>query len=57
MIDLRDKESKMVDFNVEVFERSKGGSAECRRLRGQGKVPSVIYGHNQPSLNVAVDAL
>ena len=47
----------MNDFDVEVVERAKGGSAECRRLRTQGLIPAVIYGHNQASLQVAVNGL
>ncbi len=36
--------------------RQKAGSNEARRLRREGKLPAVVYGHGQPSMPIAVNA-
>jgi len=40
-------------LNVEM--RQQGGTSVAGRLRGQGKIPAVIYGHTNPTA-IAVDA-
>lgn len=35
-------------FKIAVTERTKLGSAESRRLRRQGIVPGILYGHERP---------
>jgi large subunit ribosomal protein L25 len=40
-------------LTAEVGRRS--GSADARRLRAQGKIPAVVYGHGMDPLSVSVD--
>jgi large subunit ribosomal protein L25 len=44
------------DPKVVAQTRSKLGSAECRRLRSQGRIPANIYGHGEAAEAVAVPA-
>jgi large subunit ribosomal protein L25 len=39
-----------------VEKRNETGSARNRRLRRDGKIPAVLYGHGQENLNLALDA-
>jgi large subunit ribosomal protein L25 len=39
-------------FHVSVREQT--GSRNMQRLRRSGKVPAVLYGHGQPSVNLAI---
>jgi len=41
---------------LEVEKREKLGSRYCRRLRAEGKLPAVVYGHKQEPLAIALDA-
>ncbi len=41
---------------LQAETREAGGTRAARRLRRQGKVPAVIYGHGQSPENVAVSA-
>jgi large subunit ribosomal protein L25 len=41
---------------LEVESRQAAGKGAARRLRAQGKVPAVIYGHGQETVSVSVDA-
>ena len=36
--------------------REKSGSHESIRLRKEGKLPAVVYGHQQASVSISVDA-
>ncbi len=40
---------------IEVKARERTGSRYCRRLRAQGRLPGVIYGHKREPLAVSVD--
>ena len=40
---------------LEAQERQARGSSEARRLRKQGKLPAIIYGHGEAPQNIAVD--
>jgi large subunit ribosomal protein L25 len=39
-----------------VAKRISGGKGPARRLRAEGKVPGVVYGHGKENVNVALDA-
>lgn len=39
--------------SLEVFARAATGSRESRRLRRQGMVPAVLYGHGEKSIDLA----
>ena len=39
-----------------VEKRNETGSARNRRLRRDGKIPAVLYGHGQENLNLSLDA-
>jgi large subunit ribosomal protein L25 len=41
---------------LEATPRTASGSREARRLRKQGKLPAILYGHKQEPEAVAVDA-
>jgi len=45
--------------SLQVQVRQSGGKHRARRMRKDGKVPAVLYGHGQESvsLSVATDAL
>lgn len=46
----------MADTNVLQAEiRTRAGTAEARRLRRQGRLPAVLYGHNQPTVHLSLD--
>ena len=36
--------------------RQKAGSNQARRLRREGKLPAVVYGHGKEPLSIAVNA-
>lgn len=40
---------------IQVMPREKVGSIYARRLRSQGRLPAVIYGHKQDPVSVSVD--
>ena len=40
---------------LEAEARQARGTGEARRLRKQGKLPAIIYGHGEPPQNIAVD--
>jgi len=46
------KGQKIVELNAEL--RNTVGSRACRRLRKQGVIPGVIYGHKQPNVLITV---
>jgi len=37
-------------------KRDQVGSRHCQRLRAQGKLPAVLYGHKKGSVNLSLDA-
>jgi large subunit ribosomal protein L25 len=39
-----------------VEKRNETGSARNRRLRREGRIPAVLYGHGQENLNLSLDA-
>jgi large subunit ribosomal protein L25 len=41
---------------LKVESRTGSGTRSAEKLRKQGKVPGIIYGHKQPNLQVAVSA-
>ncbi|MFM7740461.1 MAG: 50S ribosomal protein L25, partial [Planctomycetota bacterium] len=41
---------------LKVEKRNETGSARNRRLRREGKIPAVLYGHGQENLNLCLDA-
>ena len=41
---------------IQVNKRDRTGSAYARRLRRQGRLPAVIYGHKRDPVHVSVDA-
>lgn len=45
----------MAKFSLTCNKRSETGSAACRRLRRQGVVPGVVYGHGQEPVPVSVE--
>jgi large subunit ribosomal protein L25 len=44
-----------VRFELEAEDRESFGRSGCRRLRGGGKVPAVVYGAGQTPRSVALD--
>ncbi len=41
---------------LKAVSRQGAGRREARKLRSQGKVPGIIYGHKEPPVNFACDA-
>ncbi len=41
---------------IEAQIRTKLGTNECRRLRKAGKLPAVVYGHQQDPVHISFDA-
>ena len=41
--------------NLTVEKREETGTLRIRRLRKAGKIPAVLYGHGQESLNLSID--
>jgi large subunit ribosomal protein L25 len=46
----------MADIALVLETRTDRGSAASRRLRTEGKIPAVVYGHGDTPLSVTVDA-
>jgi large subunit ribosomal protein L25 len=46
----------MADIALVLETRTERGSASSRRLRTEGKIPAVVYGHGDVPLSVTVDA-
>lgn len=44
------------EVNIKAGKREKTGSSEARRLRRQGKIPAVVYGHGKAATPLTVDA-
>ena len=44
----------MASSKLKVSTREQVGSAVCRRLRTQGQIPGIVYGHGQEPLAVSV---
>ncbi len=40
---------------VEASTRTKNGTAESRRLRRDGKIPAVVYGHGEETVSIAAE--
>jgi large subunit ribosomal protein L25 len=40
-----------------VHSRTETGSRAAAKLRKTGKIPAVVYGHNEPTVKIAVDAV
>ena len=47
----------MEAFKLAAQPRTEIGSQACRRLRRQGLVPAILYGHQEKPLSLQVDAL
>jgi large subunit ribosomal protein L25 len=45
----------MTDINLIAHTGRSTGSSASRRLRAEGQVPAVLYGHGMDSLSIAVD--
>jgi large subunit ribosomal protein L25 len=41
--------------NLQAVTRSQTGKGAARRLRGEGKIPGVIYGHDRPAEAVTIE--
>lgn len=46
--------TKNQGINLELREQT--GTVGARKVRGEGRVPGVIYGHGQPPLAIAIEA-
>ncbi len=44
-----------VEMKLSVAKRSELGSAACRRLRREGRIPGVVYGHQQDPISFIVE--
>lgn len=42
---------------LEVTKRTRTGTAESRRLRREGKIPAVLYGHGESNEHLAIPAV
>jgi len=45
----------MSDYQLNATSRTETGTRNSRRLRHAGEVPGVVYGANQPSVNIGLD--
>lgn len=43
-------------IQLQVQRRDSKGTAASRRLRGEGKIPAVLYGLGRPNANLTIDA-
>ena len=46
----------MADVGLKIEKRTNSGKAEARRLRRTGKIPAVIYGEDQETASLLLDA-
>lgn len=46
----------MKEAVIHAEPRARSGSRACRRLRREGRVPGVLYGHGEEGVKVAMDA-
>ena len=46
----------MAEVTLEVEKREIGGKGPVKRLRAQGKIPAVLYGHGEESVLLSLDA-
>ena len=46
----------MATHELTVTSRTESGKAAAKRLRREGLVPAVAYGHKEPNVNLTVDA-
>ncbi len=44
-----------IKMKVVAFARNQQGTGASRRLRNAGQTPGIIYGGNQPAVNIALD--
>jgi large subunit ribosomal protein L25 len=49
------RRSVVEEFTLEISKRTEKGSSSSRRLRTQGKLPGVVYSHNQETISAYVD--
>lgn len=43
------------DIRIDATRRPRTGTAECRRLRRQGRIPANVFGHKQDALAISID--
>ena len=55
-IDCFEKGLFVKQITVEISNRESNGSAQCRRLRAEGKIPAVVYARGQESIPSAIVA-
>jgi len=46
----------MADLTLKIENRTKSGKADARRLRRSGKIPAIIYGEDQETTPLLLDA-
>jgi large subunit ribosomal protein L25 len=44
-----------VEMKLSVAKRSELGSTACRRMRREGRIPGVVYGHHQDPISFVVE--
>jgi len=50
------QECSLMEFKLEAEKRDGTGKGVARKLRAQGQVPAVLYGHGMAPVSVSVDA-
>lgn len=42
---------------ISAQRRAETGSGNCRKLRGQGRIPAIVYGHGKSARSISLDQL
>lgn len=42
--------------NLNIFVRAESGKSGAKKLRKEGYIPSIVYGHNKPNILTKVSA-